>query len=97
MTEPTTDLCYPVLTPFKFHGVIVKPPAYVQMSADEAPLYQAAGVIGGEDTAALPPEPETDDETDPATGDGTTTEAEAPASAKPAAKTTKAAGKKAAK
>jgi hypothetical protein len=49
-----TDLCYPALTPFKFKGNIVKPPAFVQMSADEAAPYLAAQVIG--EDAALPPE-----------------------------------------
>jgi hypothetical protein len=49
-----TDLCYPVLTPFKFKGNIVKPPALVQMSADEAAPYLAAQVIG--EDAAFPPE-----------------------------------------
>lgn len=62
MTDPKADLCYPALTPFKFRGVVVKPPAFVQMSADEARLYQAAGVIGGEDAAVLAPESETDGE-----------------------------------
>lgn len=56
MPEQNADLCYPVLTPFKFRRVVVKPPAFVQMSAAEARPYQAAGVLGNEDSAALPPE-----------------------------------------
>lgn len=49
-----TDFFYPVLTPFKFKGTAVKPPAFVQMSADEAEPYLAAQVIGKE--SVLPPE-----------------------------------------
>ncbi|HEY1136576.1 MAG TPA: hypothetical protein VGE64_03705 [Xanthomonadaceae bacterium] len=55
MTEPT-DLCFLVLTPFKYKRVIVKPPAFVQMSREEAREYIAAGVIGGEEDAALVPD-----------------------------------------
>jgi hypothetical protein len=55
MTEPA-DLCFPVLTPFKYKRVVVKPPAFVQMSRDEAREYIAAGVIGGEEGAALVPD-----------------------------------------
>lgn len=51
----STDLCYPVLTPFKFKGQVVKPPAFVQMSAEQAAPYLAEQVIG--EDAALPPEP----------------------------------------
>jgi hypothetical protein len=47
------DLSYPVLMPFKFNGAIVKPPAFVQMSADEAVQYIDAKVIG-EEAAVLP-------------------------------------------
>lgn len=107
MSKPNADLCYPVLMPFKFRGVVIKPPAHVQMSADEAQVYQAAGVLGGEDVAALPPESETDG--DDAEHDTTAAEAEASAaeqqavdveaseSKKPAAKAKKAAAKKAAR
>lgn len=52
---PTADMCYPVLTPFKFKGQVIKPPAFVQMSAEQAAPYLAEKVIGEE--AALPPEP----------------------------------------
>ena len=52
MSEKTTDLCYPILTPFKFQGVVVKPPAFIQLSDEEAEPLIAAGVIGGD--AALP-------------------------------------------
>lgn len=58
MTNPSNDLCYPVLTPFKFRGVVVKPPAFIQLGADEASEYQEAGVLGGHDVAVLTPEPE---------------------------------------
>ncbi|MBL8260930.1 MAG: hypothetical protein JNM58_00795 [Xanthomonadaceae bacterium] len=54
----TTDLCYPVLVPFKFQRTVVKPPAFVQMGRDEAREYIAAGVIGGEEDAALVPNDE---------------------------------------
>lgn len=39
-------LHYPVLTPTKLGGRIVKPPACVTLSADEAEPYLAAGVLG---------------------------------------------------
>lgn len=110
MTDPKTDLCYPVLTPFKFGRVIVKPPALIQMSAEEARAYQAAGVLGGEEDASLPPDPERDDEPEqpvPVDVAPAAAEAEAPtatstapaeaAASKPAAATKKAAKKKAAK
>lgn len=54
MTEPATDLCYPILTPFKFEDVIVKPPAFIQLSDEEAAPLIAAGVIS--DDAALSPD-----------------------------------------
>lgn len=95
MSKPATDLCYPVLTPFKFRGVVIKPPVFVQMSADEAQAYQAAGVLGGEDVAALPPEPETDG--DVAEHDEPSSEAETSEPKKPAPKAAKAAAKKAAR
>lgn len=60
MSNTQPDLCYPVLTPFKFRGFVAKPPAFIQMSATEAREYQEAGVLGGDDMAALPPESETD-------------------------------------
>ena len=41
-----TDLFYPVLTPTKHEGKIVKPPAFLQMSADDAAPYLAAQVMG---------------------------------------------------
>ncbi len=56
MSNPSPNLCYPVLTPFKLCGVIVKPPAFIQMDAEEAREYQDAGVLGGEDVAGLLPE-----------------------------------------
>ena len=39
-------LYYPVLTPFKRRGNIIKPPASLQLSADDAAPYLAAQVIG---------------------------------------------------
>ncbi|MFA5589801.1 MAG: hypothetical protein WDA70_03660 [Lysobacteraceae bacterium] len=56
MSKTSTQLCYPVLMPFKFRGVIAKPPAFVQLAADQARQYQDAGVLGGEDVACLPPD-----------------------------------------
>ena len=41
-----TDLFYPVLTPTKHKGKIVKPPVFLQLSADDAAPYLAAQVIG---------------------------------------------------
>jgi hypothetical protein len=61
MTEPFA-LCFPVLTPFKFRGVIVKPPAFVQMERDEARPYFYAGVIGTEQDSALVPDAEAEAE-----------------------------------
>jgi hypothetical protein len=55
MNEPTA-LCYPIREPFKFRGVTVKPPAFVQMERDEARKYIDAGVIGDEDEASLVPD-----------------------------------------
>lgn len=37
---------YPVLTPFKLQRAIVKPPARVPMTAEQARPYQVAGVLG---------------------------------------------------
>lgn len=45
---------YEVLTPFKLGGVIVKPPAFVELTADEAAQFQEAGVIADD-----PGEPDT--------------------------------------
>lgn len=56
MSTTKPQLCYPVLTPFKLRGVVVKPPAFIQLETDEAREYQAAGVLGGEDVASLPPQ-----------------------------------------
>lgn len=58
---PAADLgdsaIFEVLTPFKFRGVIVKPPEWIELGADEAKPYQAAGVLGTE-----PGEVPTDDD-----------------------------------
>ena len=61
MTEPFA-LCFPVLTPFKFRGVIAKPPAFVQMERDEARPYLYAGLIGAEEDSALVPDAESETE-----------------------------------
>ncbi|KOQ71555.1 hypothetical protein JY409_03445 [Stenotrophomonas maltophilia] len=45
---------FEVLSPFKHNGVVVKPPAWVPMTWDEAEDYQNAGVLG--DEAATPEE-----------------------------------------
>lgn len=41
-------VCFEVLTPFKFKGHPVKPPAWIEISEDDAAIYQAAGVLGSE-------------------------------------------------
>lgn len=48
MSDSKPDLFYQTLTPFKFRGCVIKPPAFVQMSAEEARPYQAAGVVSDE-------------------------------------------------
>ena len=40
--------CFEVLSPFKYDGVVVKPPAWIEMSWEEAQDYQDAGVLGDE-------------------------------------------------
>lgn len=58
---PTADsgesAIYEVLTPFKFRSLIVKPPEWIELGANEAKPYQAAGVLGTE-----PGEVPTDDD-----------------------------------
>lgn len=41
-------VCFEVLTPFKFRGSVLKPPAWIEMSEDDAAMCQAAGVLGTE-------------------------------------------------
>lgn len=41
-------VCFEVLTPFKFKGHPVKPPAWIEISEDDAAIYQDAGVLGSE-------------------------------------------------
>ncbi|RRU89620.1 hypothetical protein EGJ24_02775 [Stenotrophomonas maltophilia] len=41
-------VCFEVLTPFKFKGHPVKPPAWIEISEDDAANYQDAGVLGSE-------------------------------------------------
>ncbi len=103
MTEqnPPSDLCYPVLTPFKFEGVIIKPPVFIQLTADEAEEYIQAGVIDAD--GALPPDEAIAVSIDTATSIHTTTKSESevkPAGGAPsagAAKTTRVVAKKTAK
>jgi hypothetical protein len=40
-----------VLSPFKHNGVVIKPPAWIEMTWDEAKDYQDAGVLGDEPAA----------------------------------------------
>ncbi|HHA2680141.1 hypothetical protein [Stenotrophomonas maltophilia] len=40
--------CFEVLSPFKHNGVVVKPPAWIEMTWDDAEDYQDAGVLGDE-------------------------------------------------
>lgn len=51
--EPEGGWCYPVLTPTKFRGVLVKPPALIQLTAQEAAPYLAANLVG--DDVTFPP------------------------------------------
>lgn len=46
--DPGESAIYEVLTPFKFRGLIVKPPEWIELGANEAKPYQAAGVLGTE-------------------------------------------------
>lgn len=55
--DPGESAIYEVLTPFKFRGLIVKPPEWIELGANEAKPYQAAGVLGTE-----PGEVPTDDD-----------------------------------
>ncbi|HHA2863256.1 TPA: hypothetical protein ACOFC9_001014 [Stenotrophomonas maltophilia] len=41
-------VCFEVLTPFKFKGNPVKPPAWIEISEADAAIYQDAGVLGRE-------------------------------------------------
>ena len=40
--------CFEVLSPFKHEGVVVKPPAWIEMTWEGAQAYQNAGVLGDE-------------------------------------------------
>ncbi|EKZ1927419.1 hypothetical protein U8Z98_003817 [Stenotrophomonas maltophilia] len=40
--------CFEVLSPFKHNDVVVKPPAWIEMTWEEAQAYQDAGVLGDE-------------------------------------------------
>lgn len=55
-TIPPTAL-YEVLSPFKLRGAVVKPPVWIELTAEEAAPYQAAGVLGSEPGVA-PENPE---------------------------------------
>jgi hypothetical protein len=60
----TTDLCYPVLTPIKLTGPIIKPPCLVQLSAEDAAPLIAQGLIGADGS---PPPDEASDTSTPNT------------------------------
>lgn len=53
--EPKGGWCYPVLTPTKLRGVTIKE-GHIQLTAEEAAPYLAAGVIS--DDVCFPPERE---------------------------------------
>lgn len=48
LTAPLNTAMYAVLTPFKFRGFIVKPPEFIELTAEGAEPYQVAGVLGTE-------------------------------------------------
>lgn len=85
---------YPVLTPIKRAGKLIKPPALIELSAEEAAPLQAGRLIGGQ--AAQVPEDDTTTDSQagaagntPAPNAGSTTQAaggERPAGAAPAKK-----------
>lgn len=56
-TQASTAL-YEVLTPFKFRGVILKPPTWIELTEREALPYQEDGVLGTE--PADVPDPNSD-------------------------------------
>lgn len=76
-------VAFEVLSPFKFLGVVLKPPVWVEMTSDEATEYQEAGVLGTE--ASLVTDDE-DEDAPPPGGPTTNTDATgkppAPAGAK---------------
>lgn len=55
-----TSWMWEVLTPFKYGRVIVKPPAWIEMTTAEARHYQEAGVLGTE--PAFPPDADEEEE-----------------------------------
>ncbi|ASE52153.1 hypothetical protein CEQ03_04950 [Stenotrophomonas maltophilia] len=46
--DAPSRVCFEVLAPFKFRGSVVKPPAWLEISEDDAAIYQAAGVLDTE-------------------------------------------------
>lgn len=46
--EAPSTWCFEVLSPFKHNDVVIKPPAWIEMTWDEAEDYQDAGVLGDE-------------------------------------------------
>ncbi len=46
--EAPNTWCFEVLSPFKHNGVVVKPPAWIEMTWEEAEDYQDAGLLGDE-------------------------------------------------
>lgn len=47
------DLCYLVLTPIKFQGMVIKPPRFMQLTAEEAEPMIAAGLIAADAALSL--------------------------------------------
>lgn len=66
-TEQAPTALYEVLTPFKFRGAPVKPPAWIELTAEEAAPYQAAGVLGTE-PGEVPEHSEGESSTDAGSG-----------------------------
>lgn len=53
--NPSPEYLYPVLSPIKFRGTVVKPPSFVQLNEAEAAPLIADKLVGAE--ASLLPEP----------------------------------------
>lgn len=72
-TSPKTEAelaataMYEVLTPFKFRGAVVKPPVWIELTAEEAAPYHAAGVLGIE-PGEVPEHSEGESSTDAGSG-----------------------------
>lgn len=77
--DPETAL-FEVLTPFKFQGAVVKPPAWIETTAAEAEEYQDAGVLGTE-PGQVPAAEEADEVTDDSGDNGGANDGAAPPAA----------------